>query len=141
MGKLIKTGIVALTGAFAIGALGLTAAAADAGDQQLAKREDLAGQAVVADDSDDDNDDTNDDTRSRAGKGSRDATNNSRASRFSRDTGPSRDNTNSRHTGVSRDRDRSRGDLTRDRTADGPGTDNRDFSRDSTNDRSRNDTR
>ena len=53
----------------------------------------------------------------------------------------SNDATNSRHTGVSRDRDRSRGDLTRDRTKDGPGASTRDRSRHHTNDRSRNDTR
>ena len=53
----------------------------------------------------------------------------------------SNDGTNSRHTGVSRDRDRSRGDLTRDRTNDGPGGSTRDQSRNHTNDRSRNDTR
>ena len=53
----------------------------------------------------------------------------------------SNDGTNSRHTKVSRDRDRSRGDLTKDRTKDGPGTSTRDRSRNHTNDRSRNDTR
>ena len=53
----------------------------------------------------------------------------------------SRDRTNSRHTGVSRDRDRSRGDLTRDKTRDGPGGKKRDWSRHHTNDASRNDTR
>ena len=42
---------------------------------------------------------------------------------------------------VSRDRDRSRGDLTRDRTKDGPGGSKRDWSGGNTNDRSRNDTR
>jgi hypothetical protein len=53
----------------------------------------------------------------------------------------SNDGTNSRHTGVSRDRDRSRGDLTKDRTKDGPGGSTRDRSRNHTNDKSRNDTR
>jgi len=53
----------------------------------------------------------------------------------------SNDRTNSRHTSVSRDRDRSRGDLTRDRTKDGPGGQKRDWSQNHTNDRSRNDTR
>ena len=43
--------------------------------------------------------------------------------------------------GVSRDRDSSRGDLTRDRTKDGPGGSKRDWSQNHTNDRSRNDTR
>jgi hypothetical protein len=53
----------------------------------------------------------------------------------------SNDGTNSRVTSVSRDRDRSRGDLTRDRTKDGPGTKTRDRSRHRTNDRSKHDTR
>jgi hypothetical protein len=53
----------------------------------------------------------------------------------------SRDGTNSRHTKVSRDRDRSRGDLTKDRTKDGPGKSTRDRSRHHTNDRSKHDTR
>jgi len=53
----------------------------------------------------------------------------------------SNDGTNSRKTGVSRNRDRSRGDLTRDRTKDGPGTSKRDWSKHQTNDRSKNDTR
>jgi hypothetical protein len=53
----------------------------------------------------------------------------------------SNDNSNSRHSAVSRDRDRSRGDLTKDRTSDGPGTSTRDRSRNQTNDRSRDDTR
>ncbi len=53
----------------------------------------------------------------------------------------SKDGTNSRKTAVSRDRDHSRGDLTRDRTKDGPGKDKRDWSQNGTNDRSRNDTR
>ena len=63
-----------------------------------------------------------------------------RASRNSRSR-KSRDRTNSRYTRVSRDRDRSRGDLTRDRTRDGRGGLKRDWSRNHTNDRSRNDTR
>jgi hypothetical protein len=53
----------------------------------------------------------------------------------------SRDGTDSRVTSVSRDRDRSRGDLTRDRTKDGPGTSTRDRTPNRTNDRSKHDTR
>lgn len=53
----------------------------------------------------------------------------------------SNDGTNSRVTSVSRGDDLSRGDLTRDRTKDGPGTSTRDRTSDHTNDRSRNDTR
>ena len=59
-------------------------------------------------------------------------------SRASRNTG---DHTRSNYSRVSRDRDISRADLTKDRTADGAGNNNRDFSRNLTNDRSRNDTR
>jgi hypothetical protein len=51
------------------------------------------------------------------------------------------DGTNSRKTKVSRDTDRSRGDLTRDRTQDGPGGATRDRSAHATNDRSKHDTR
>jgi len=53
----------------------------------------------------------------------------------------SNDRTDSRHTPVTRDRDRSGGDLTRDRTKDGPGGQKRDWTKNSTNDRSRRDTR
>jgi len=53
----------------------------------------------------------------------------------------SNDGTNSRKSAVSRNRDRSRGDLTRDRTKDGPGDSKRDWSKHQTNDRSKNDTR
>jgi hypothetical protein len=53
----------------------------------------------------------------------------------------SNDGTNSRVTSASRGDDRSRGDLTRDRTKDGPGTSTRDRTADHTNDASRNDTR
>ena len=53
----------------------------------------------------------------------------------------SNDGTNSRVTAVSRDTDRSRGDLTRDRTKDGPGAATRDRTAGSTNDGSRHDTR
>lgn len=53
----------------------------------------------------------------------------------------SNDGTNSRSTGVSAGDDRSRGDLTRDRTKDGPGTSTRDRSAGHTNDGSLHDTR
>ncbi|MEX2439645.1 MAG: hypothetical protein WD739_07170 [Actinomycetota bacterium] len=54
----------------------------------------------------------------------------------------SNDGTNSRKTGVTRsNRDRSGGDLTKDRTKDGPGGPTRDRSKGHTNDRSRHDTR
>lgn len=53
----------------------------------------------------------------------------------------SNDGTNSRNTGVSVGDDRSRGDLTRDWTKDGPGTSTRDRTANHTNDGSRHDTR
>jgi len=53
----------------------------------------------------------------------------------------SNDGTNSRVTSVSRGDDRSRGDLTRDWTKDGPGTSTRDRTANHTNDGTRNDTR
>lgn len=56
-------------------------------------------------------------------------------------TGDSNDATNSKVTGVSRDGENSRGDLTRDRTKDGPGGSRIDRTGNSTNDRTRNDTR
>jgi hypothetical protein len=56
-------------------------------------------------------------------------------------TGDSNDGTNSRHSGVSRDGENSVGDLTRDRTKDGPGGSRIDRSGNGTNDRTRNDTR
>jgi hypothetical protein len=60
---------------------------------------------------------------------------------FNSGTGNSNDGTNSRVTAVSRDRDRSRDDLTRDRTGDGPGPVKRDWTKNHTNDGTRNDTR
>ncbi len=118
--------MVGLTGVMMAGLVGVTAPAV--ADNVYAKRpEALAGVVVTMDD--DDNDPT---TRSRASKSTR-------------GTGSSRsrnDNTNSRYTAVSRDRDRSRGDKTKDRTADGPRKGLvRDWSANSTNDRTRNDTR
>ena len=56
-------------------------------------------------------------------------------------TGDSNDATNSRRTAVSRDGENSVGDLTRDRTKDGPGGPRLDRSANGTNDRTRNDTR
>lgn len=98
---------------------GVAVAGDDANDPAaLLRRGDEGGTLFAADDDDDGGDD---DTRSRSRK--------------------SFDRTNSRFTGVSRDRDQSRGDLTRDRTKDGPGGKKRDWSRHHTNDRSRNDTR
>jgi len=104
----------------------LTASAKDSEDLAAKREEDSI--VLVAAEEDDDDDDSNDvaGTDSRSG--------------FTSGV-DSNDRTNSRHTGVSRDRDRSRGDLTRDRTKDGPGGSKRDWSKNHTNDRSRNDTR
>ncbi|MGZ8592074.1 MAG: hypothetical protein ACXWYC_01990 [Actinomycetota bacterium] len=94
------------------------------GDAVLARDEDAGGVLATEDDDDGDGDtDTNGNTDS-----------------FSSGV-DSNDGTNSRVTSVSAGDDRSRGDLTRDRTKDGPGTSTRDRTADHTNDRSRNDTR
>jgi hypothetical protein len=118
---LLVVGAVALFGS--IGAA-LADQARDDGAAVLARDEDAAGVlATDGDDPDEDDDDTDGNTRSAtSGVDSDDAT-------------------NSRATSVSRGDDRSRGDLTRDRTNDGPGTSTRDRTADSTNDRTRNDTR
>lgn len=92
-----------------------------------AKREEDSIVLVAAED--DDGDDTNGGTNTTSNDGNTDK------------SGKSNDGTNSRFTSVSRDRDRSRGDLTKDFTKDGPGGWTRDHSKNHTNDRSRNDTR
>jgi hypothetical protein len=112
--------LVALVAAILMTALPVGALARDAATDDVARRDDAAPALVASDDDDDDDGDTG---SSRSG------------------TGNSNDRTGSRHTPVSRDRDRSRGDLTRDRTKDGPGGSRRDWSGGHTNDRSRNDTR
>jgi hypothetical protein len=100
---------------------GLAAAGAD-GEAVLGREDD--GVAVLVASEDDDGDDTH---TGNTGAGS--------------GTGDSNDGTNSRHTGVSRDGENSVGDLTRDRTKDGPGGSRIDRSGNGTNDRTRNDTR
>jgi hypothetical protein len=114
--------LIAFLAAVVMTALPVGALAFDSSDD-VARRDDEAP-ALVASDDDDGNDDGDTGTR------------NSRSG-----TGNSNDRTGSRHTSVSRDWDRSRGDLTRDRTKDGPGGSRRDWSNGHTNDRSRNDTR
>jgi hypothetical protein len=119
----IATGLLA-----AAIAMGLPIAALASSDEDAYRaREEDVGLVAAVDDDDDDDGDTTDNT----GKSG-----NSHTSGVN-----SNDGTNSRHTRVSRDRDRSRGDLTKDRTKDGPGSATRDRSRHKTNDRSRNDTR
>lgn len=116
-----RAGIIAVAGTVAAAGL-IMVQPADDGSLAFKRDDDAVDVIMTVDDDDDDDDDT---SRSRATGNSR-----SRA-----------DNTNSRKTRVSRDRDRSRGDLTRDFTRDGPGGLKRDWSKNHTNDRSRNDTR
>lgn len=118
--------VVAALAAFGLAGTALAASDRSDAESMVARDEDLAG--VVVDDDDDDADD-NADTG-----GDTDGT--SFTSNVDSDDG-----TNSRVTSVSRGDDLSRGDLTRDRTKDGPGTSTRDWTANHTNDRSRNDTR
>jgi hypothetical protein len=110
---------------------GLTGAALAASDRSgsdgVIARDEDAGGVLVTDDDGDDTDDTDD-------------TDGDDSDSFTSNV-DSNDGTNSRVTGVSRDDDLSRGDLTRDRTKDGPGTSTRDRTANHTNDRTRNDTR
>jgi hypothetical protein len=105
--------------------LAIPGLAAGSEDRAVLGREDDDVAMLVAS-ADDDGDDTN--------TGAGGTTGNS-------GTGDSNDATNSRHTGVSRDGENSAGDLTRDRTKDGPGGPRLDRSGNGTNDRTRNDTR
>jgi hypothetical protein len=115
MGRML---IVILVAAVGLAVPGLAAAGSDA-DAVL--REDEDGVVLVAAADDDDGETGN----TGAGSG----------------TGNSNDATGSRHTGVSRDGENSAGDLTRDRTKDGPGGQRLDRTGGGTNDRTRNDTR
>ena len=140
----LRTALGVIVGTVGVGIVGLTGlSAANAEDDVYGKREDGAAAIVTADDDDDDdplrNDDSN--TNSKTGPDDTDDTSLREESSYSPNSMPSRDDTNSRVTDVSRDRDRSRGDLTRDLTNDGPGKNNVDSSASSTNDKSRNDTR
>lgn len=121
MDKLLRTVIMAFAGLFAFGMVSIAPLASAASDDRQAKREDGAVEVVAVEDDEDGDDDSNTNSGFTSGVNSNDGT-------------------NSRHTPVSRDRDLSRGDLTKDWTRDG-GDRTRDHSRNSTNDRSRNDTR
>ena len=126
MGPRILTFLVAAALA-AFGLAGTALAASDSDTEDVVARdEDLAGVVVVDDDDDDDDD---------SGAGTNGGTDS-----FTSGV-DSNDGTNSRVTPVSRGDDLSRGDLTRDRTKDGPGTATRDRTANHTNDGSRNDTR
>jgi hypothetical protein len=121
IGRILTVVLVGALGAMALGSTSLAGTKAETAteDLVLARDEDAAG--VVATD-DDDGDDTDDTDSFTSGVDSDDAT-------------------NSRVTSVSLGDDRSRGDLTRDETKDGPGSSTRDRTANHTNDRSRNDTR
>jgi hypothetical protein len=116
---MVRTLIVTLATAVGLAVPGIAAAGAGA-DAVL--REDGDGVVLVAA-ADDDDDGQTGNTGANSG------------------TGDSNDATGSRHTGVSRDGENSVGDLTRDRTKDGPGAQRIDRSGNGTNDRTRNDTR
>jgi hypothetical protein len=119
--NIARGSVIGLAGLVGAGVLAWPSVAGTTADGYL-KRDEQETDLVLVDDSDDD---SGDDTRSR-------------------NTGISastRDNTASNFTRVSRDRDLSRSDKTRDRTRDGVGDNNRDWSGNKTNDRSRNDSR
>lgn len=119
-----------------LGPVGSAIAAGDGPGESsamLTKQED--GDEPVLLDRDDDDDDDQDLYR-----GGGDDTDDSDSGGFTSGQN-SNDGTNSRRTGVTHNTDRSRGDLTRDRTKDGPGGSTIDRSRHQTNDGSRHDTR
>lgn len=124
----ITTGLTLTVAGLVLGSVAMQGATA-APEVDAKRNDDTPDLVLVADD---DDDDTNDNT------------NNTRDTR-SKNTGVSkstRDHTNSRFTKVSRDRDLSRSDKTRDWTRDGKKkTLKRDWTANSTNDASRNDTR
>jgi hypothetical protein len=127
MGPRILTFLVAIAlGTFGIGATAL-AAGRGSDDAVIARDEDAAGVLATEDGDDDTGGTTDGDTGGDTDSGTSDVDSN--------------DGTNSRSTAVSGDQDRSRDDLTRDRTKDGPGTSTRDRTADHTNDASKNDTR
>ncbi|QWC83830.1 hypothetical protein KLP28_09285 [Nocardioidaceae bacterium] len=132
--RIIPTTLLGVAAATVVGLIGFstpTVASADA-DPAVKRDEDVV-EIVLVDDDDDDTNRTRG-TRTRGGA-TNDATNDATGDSRSRN-----DNTNSRFTAVSRDRDVSRGDLTKDFTRDG-GDRTRDWTKNATNDRSRNDTR
>lgn len=117
--RLLTFAIMAALALFTVAGTSLGDVSRDDRHVVLSKDED-ANDVLVTDD-----DDGDDDSRSRGFTSGVD----------------SNDGTNSRVTSVTGGDDRSRGDLTRDMTKDGPGTSTRDRSRHQTNDRSRHDTR
>jgi hypothetical protein len=112
--------------------IGVTGTAALAGGQaaEAVLREDDASEVVVEYEADDMDGGTGGNAGGNTGNNT-----------FNSGTGNSNDGTNSRVTPVSKDRDWSNDDLTKDWTKDGAGAKKRDWSRNHTNDRTRNDTR
>ena len=148
--KLVSTGTLAIAGLVTTGLMAFPiAATASADDAPVNKRDDDDPDLVLVSADDDDDDtglnrqreltDRTAQTRSRATNTGTN-TGNTNTGTGTR-SGDQNDGTNSRWSKVSRDRDKSRGDLTRDLTTDGPGKQKRDWSANQTNDRSRNDTR
>jgi hypothetical protein len=117
--RFLTFAIVATLALFTVAGTSLADGGRDDRQVVLSKDEDANDVLVTDDDGDDD------DSRSRGFTSGVD----------------SNDGTNSRVTSVTRGDDRSRGDLTRDLTKDGPGGPTRDRSRHQTNDGSRHDTR
>ena len=138
MNKALRLSTLTVAGLTTAGLIGFTAPAlADGGSSY--KRDNDSGQVVTTVDRDDDDDDGNTNTNTGGGDGTNSNTN-SHAGAGTGDSRSRADNTNSRVTDVSQDQDKSRDDLTKDWTKDG-GDKTRDHSANSTNDRSRNDTR
>ena len=135
MRKILPTTLLGVAGLTAFGLIAMSTPVMSATPDEAAKRDDDAPSLVLV--SDDDDVDTNDDDDDGDGDDGATNTNSPSYTDQSRDTN---DDTNSRVTDVSRDRDKSRGDKTRDWTRDG-GDKTRDTTANSTNDRSRNDTR
>lgn len=140
---MIRTGIASFAGVFAVGFLTVMPTSASSGSEAAVMKRDEKI-TLVSTVEDDDDGDFKLLSVSRASKPSKatvsKASRVSKESRASRNSRVSRDKTNSRVTPVSRDRDKSRGDLTRDWTMDG-GDRTRDWTANSTNDRSKHDTR
>ena len=147
--SLIRGGVASFAGVFAVGFLATVPSVSTASSEvAVTKRDEQVTLLETVEDGDDDDllldrvrlvasrDSLSRAGASRVTRSSRP----SRETRASRASRASRDKTNSKRTPVSRDRDRSRGDKTRDWTLDG-GDRTRDRTPNSTNDRSRHDTR
>lgn len=145
MNKYVAGAAVAVTGGVVFGLIGTgiptIAQASDSDDDPTAykRKDDMSATLETVDEEDDD--DTMAGLNRAAMDVSRDATSVSKTTRGTGSSRSRRDHTNSRYSPLSRDRDGSRGDKTKDRTYDGKGGLKRDWSRNHTNDRSRNDSR